>query len=278
MTAVGTSTAGDGVARLLLRYVLLTYGISWLLGSLALGVGGAAGWVLAVAATFGPAAAAGLVVRRSGGSLRGWLRPLLRWRVPVRYWVYAFGLPVVLFLSVGVVLAVSGDQVHLDRLGPATDWIVMFILVWLPGGAGEELGWRGLALDLLQARHSPLAATALLGLICGVWHLPFYLDAISVLGVALTAFYFTWLWNRTGSLLLCAILHGAVNASLGNLVFVGGGPVAFVGGGPVAPAIFGVMFVGALALVVSTRGRLGFDDRPELVAERVADCLLYTSP
>lgn len=141
-----------------------------------LGVGGAAGWVLAVAATFGPAAAAGLVVRRSGGSLRGWLRPLLRWRVPVRYWVYAFGLPVVLFLSVGGVLAVSGDQVHLDRLGPATDWIVMFILVWLPGGAGEELGWRGLALDLLQARHSPLAATALLGLIWGVWHLPFYLD------------------------------------------------------------------------------------------------------
>ena len=31
MTAVGTSTAGDGVARPLLRYVLLTYGISWLL-------------------------------------------------------------------------------------------------------------------------------------------------------------------------------------------------------------------------------------------------------
>ena len=79
----------------------------------------------------------------------------------------------------------------------------------------------------------------------------------------MTAFYFTWLWNRTGSLLLCAILHGAVNASQDALVFVGGGPVA--------PAMLGVMFVGALALVVSTRGRLGFDDRPELVAERVAD-------
>jgi len=261
---VGTSTAGDGVARLLLRYVLLAYGISWLLWSLAPGVGGAAGWVLAVAGAFGPAVAAGLVVRTSGGLLRGWLRPLLRWRVPVRYWVYALGLPVVLFGSVGGVLAVLGDQVHLDRLGPATtDWVVMFIIVRLPTGAGEELGWRGLALDLLQARHSPLAATALLGLIWGVWHLPFYGDAISVLGVALTAFYFTWLWNRTGSLLLCAILHGAVNASQDALVFVGGGPVA--------PAMLGVMFVGALALVVSTRGRLGFDDRPELVAERVAD-------
>jgi hypothetical protein len=31
MTAMGTSTARDGVARLLLRYVVLTYGISWLL-------------------------------------------------------------------------------------------------------------------------------------------------------------------------------------------------------------------------------------------------------
>src|SRR5450759_1891321 len=207
MTAVGTSTAGDGVARLLLRYVLLAYGISWLLWSLAPGVRGAAGWVLAVAGAFGPAVAAGLVVRTSGGSLRGWLRPLLRWRVPVRYWVYALGLPVVLFGSVGGVIVVSGDQVHLDRLGPATAWIVYFILAWLPTCAGEELGWRGLALDLLQGRHSPLAATVLLGLIWGVWHLPFYHSAISVLGVALTAFYYTWLWNRTGSLLLCCLLY-----------------------------------------------------------------------
>jgi uncharacterized protein len=264
MTAVGTSTAGDGVARPLLRYVLLTYGISWLLWGLALGVGGAAGSLLRVAGVLGPAVAAGLVVRTSGGSLRGWLRPLLRWRAPVRYWVYALGLPVVLFGSVDGVLAVAGDEVHLDRLGPATTyWILTFILVSLPGGGLEELGWRGLALDLLQARHSPLAATVLLGLIWGVWHLPFYGNAISVPGVALTAFYFTWLWNRTGSLLLCAILHGAVNASLGHLVFVDGGPLV--------PAMLGVLSVGAVALVVSTRGRLGFDDRPELVAERVAD-------
>ena len=76
--------------------------------------------------------------------------------MPVRYWVYALGLPVVLFGSVGGVIVVAGDQVHLDRLGPATAWIVYFILAWLPTGAGEELGWRGLALDLLQARHSPL--------------------------------------------------------------------------------------------------------------------------
>jgi membrane protease YdiL (CAAX protease family) len=270
MTAVGTSTAGDGVARLLLRYVLLTYGISWLLWGLALGAGGAAGWVLAVAA-FGPAVAAGLVVRRSGGSLRGWLRPLLRWRVPVRYWAYALGLPVVLFGSVGGVLVVSGDQVHLDQLGPATVWIVYFILVWLPTGAGEELGWRGLALDLLQARHSPLAATVLLGLIWG-----------GMAPAVLSRRHF-----GPGRGVDCLLLHLAVephrqpaavrhparalNASQSALVFVGGGPVAFVGGGPVAPAILGVMFVGALALVVSTRGRLGFDDRPELVAERVAD-------
>jgi hypothetical protein len=94
MTAVGTSTAGDGVARLLLRYVLLTYGISWLLGSLALGVGGAAGWVLAVAGTFGPAAAAGLVVRRSGGSLRWPGRTWLLPRSCARWGLRPVGVPV----------------------------------------------------------------------------------------------------------------------------------------------------------------------------------------
>jgi uncharacterized protein len=251
-------------ARPLLAFVLLAYGISWLLWAPAvLGVGGGAGAVLLAAGAFGPAVAAAVVVRSSGGSVRGWLRPLLRWRVPGRYWAYALGLPVALFLSTNVVLALLGEQVELDRLGTATaSWVATFVVVALVGGGQEEPGWRGFALDRLQARHSPLAATALLGLIWGLWHLPLY--GIGFLGPMLFAVFYTWLWNRTGSLLLCVVLHGAFTPSLDHLVLVEDSLV-------VDATILAVLLAAAVALVVLTRGRLGFDHRPVPVVDRVAD-------
>lgn len=251
-------------ARPLLAYVLLAYGISWLLWApLLLGLGGGAGAVLLSVGAFGPAVAAALVVRASGGSVRGWLRPLLRWRVPARYWAYALGLPVALFLSMNGVLALLGEQVQLDRLGTAAaSWMTGFVVIALVGGGQEEPGWRGFALDRLQARHSPLAATALLGLIWGLWHLPLY--GIGFLGPMLFVVFYTWLWNRTRSLLLCVVLHGAFTPSLDHLVLVEDSLI-------VDATILGVLLAAAVALVLLTHGRLGFDHRPVPVPDRVAD-------
>ena len=261
--AAGTLPA-RAAARPLLTYVLLAYGISWALWAPAvLGVGGAAGAILLAVGAFGPAVAAGLVVRWTGGSVRDWLRPLLRWRVPVRYWLFALGLPIALFLSVNGVLAVLGEEVHLDRLGSAAvSWIGTFVVVALIGGGQEEPGWRGFALDRLQARHTPLAATALLGLVWGLWHLPLY--GVGFVGPMLFVVFYTWLWNRTGSLLLCVVLHGAFTPSLDHLVLVDDSLV-------VDAAILGVLLLAAVALVVLTRGRLGFDHRPEPLGARAAD-------
>lgn len=232
-------------------FVLLAYAISWSLWLPALL--GAGGIVVVAAGAFGPAVAAALVTHWTGGSVRNWIRPLWHWRVPFRFYLYAVGLPVALFSLMNAVLAALGEQVHLDRLGgAAVSFLVSFVVVALVGGGQEEPGWRGFALDRFQARHSPLTATLLLGLVWGLWHLPLY--GLAFIGPMMFVVFYTWLYNRTGSVLLCVLLHASFTPSLDHLVLVDDNVTVDL-------VILATMLVAAVAVVSLTRGRLGFDHR-----------------
>jgi membrane protease YdiL (CAAX protease family) len=95
----------------------------------------------------------------------------------------------------------------------------------MTGGINEESGWRGFALPRLQARHSVITASIIVGVFWAFWHLPYDLAPINrapslawfleyrlfwrvVFGIILA-----WLYNRTnGSLLAPALFHPAMNA------------------------------------------------------------------
>jgi len=92
-------------------------------------------------------------------------------------------------------------------------------------GFFEEVGWRGLMLDRLQARMSPLGATMVVAAVWGLWHLPMYARQMSegartpilfawfVAGTFPLSIIFTWLYNRTGRRLLPVIvLHASIDA------------------------------------------------------------------
>jgi uncharacterized protein len=65
-----------------------------------------------------------------------------------------------------------------------------------------------------------------------------------------TAFFYTWLYNRTQSVLLCILLHGSFTAAQDHLLLAADSPV-------VDAVLFGSYLVAAGVLVALTRGRLG---------------------
>lgn len=96
---------------------------------------------------------------------------LFRWRVPIRWYIIALGLPTVAaILATTVVWLVVRDGLEIEPESALTllNTLVLFFLVVL----GEEVGWRGYALPRLQQRHGALVASLILELVWAVWHLP----------------------------------------------------------------------------------------------------------
>jgi uncharacterized protein len=89
------------------------------------------------------------------------------------------------------------------------------------GPMQEELGWRGFALPRLQERHSALAASAILGGLVVIWHVPLVikdmLPAYALFATFAFTILFCWLFNSTkGSVLMTLIAHAADGLVLTN--------------------------------------------------------------
>jgi membrane protease YdiL (CAAX protease family) len=82
----------------------------------------------------------------------------------------------------------------------------------LLGPIGEEFGWRGLALPLLQRRFSPFWASLILGFVWAVWHAP----AFAMSGTPQSAWSFGPFF--IGLLAIAIIMTPLFNASRGSLL------------------------------------------------------------
>jgi len=91
----------------------------------------------------------------------------------------------------------------------------------------EYGGWRGYALPKLQTRYNAVKSSLLLGIVWGLWHLPFvvYLNYSwgVVVGTVTSLFYafylvpsaiiYTWFYNNTESVLISILFHTAGNVT-----------------------------------------------------------------
>lgn len=178
---------------------------------------------------FGPLLAAiamRLWISRDG--LRGSLRLRCSWR----HYAVALFAPMLVVAIAGLAMVQTGFA-QFARSGGGLLLVAVLVVPESLLGVGEEYGWRG----YLLPRLLPLGegrATLLLGIIWGLWHLPFVVSGvllggyslglavpIHLMAIALLAFPFTWLAQATRfSPAAAAVFHGSINWAQQRLIGV----------------------------------------------------------
>lgn len=197
----------------LMAFFVLAYALTWWVYPLM--------WInplIGLLGLFGPALAAIIVTAATegGAGVRALLSRIVRWRIPLPWYLVALGLPALIALLAAACADLFGPAVI--RVGTLS--VIDFVLVVLV--VGEELGWRGYALPKLLERFSPLVASLIVGAVWWLWHLPlFFIANTPQFGQPTVAFLImttaysillTWVFLRTrGSVLIATLFHGAIN-------------------------------------------------------------------
>ncbi len=188
--------------------------------------------------------------------VRHLLGTLLHWRVSVRWYAVALGLPLIAgLLGAAAVWATSGDDTELEFTSLATllASFGFFMLVVV----GEELGWRGYALPHLQRSLGALKSSLIIGLAWAIWHVPAFwfsglLDTAPKLLLAFAAFVpftlvasviLTWITNGTGSSVLLATMHHAAFVFAGLTNGASEGPIPYF-------TVFGLTLIVVASMIV----------------------------
>jgi len=190
----------------------------------------------------GPAVGAVITTAIVSGSagLRALVARMLRVRTGARWWAIALGVPLGIALLVGagaVLIATFG----IAGLHPWADFgafngfsvaspVVLWLMLVLVNGLGEETGWRGYLLPHLQRRWSPLMSSLIVGAVWCAWHVPAFfvtetyrqmppaMIPVFFVGVVSGSVFLTWLYNRgRSSILLVAVWHGTYNWLSGSV-------------------------------------------------------------
>lgn len=243
--------------------------------------------------TMGPSIAAFIIVLLIGGR-RGFVdlvRPFGRWRASLGIWGIAIlGTAVLYLLGLGVHLLLGGEPPPFimirEEINLLPLYLVLVVLIPWNGPVGEEFGWRGFALPKLQNKLGPLAASIVIGVIWGIWHLPSFFAPQGVIG-ALTAtvglvfiipytlgtiansIFMTWLYNKSkGSALIAGIVWHAAIDFWAPILLSDSSLVAAQEGTQlptIAPALYltvlAMQVVAAIVLTILTKGLLGYSDQ-----------------
>jgi membrane protease YdiL (CAAX protease family) len=228
-------------------FLAITFATTWAawlilaVSGITVGVGLSALYLVGLVGPLVGAVVATTITDGSSG-LRDLLARMIRIRVGLRWWGVAIGIPLavagavyVFHVAYSMFLLAPTELPSRTGLGqftgfPITSAIVMWLLLVVVNGFGEETGWRGFLLPRLQRRWSPLASSLIVAGVWGTWHVPAFLinDNYRSMPVAMIPMFFvglacgsillTWLYNQgRQSILLVAVWHGTFNLVSGTV-------------------------------------------------------------
>jgi hypothetical protein len=199
-------------------FVVLAYIFSWWLVPLNAGM-----------LPVGPLLAALLVVGLSEGKagVKAWWSQVMRRSSDWRWYVVAAALPLLItFMAAGLNILLGA------QIAAPIDWSIPFKILPMMlvfSGMWEEPGWTGYALPRMYKRFGTsssgtLTATLVMAVIRTGWHLPLMLSGSiywsDILAVIAAQIVYTWLFNRTGGVVLAVMLSHLLNNIISG-VFVG---------------------------------------------------------
>ncbi|MCC6456111.1 MAG: CPBP family intramembrane metalloprotease [Caldilineaceae bacterium] len=180
-------------------------------------------------------------------------RKVLRWRVGAGWYAgVLFGAALLILAEGGLYELLRGNWMALPvasmSMREATGAFVLMFLLYAVVNT-EEIAWRGFALPRLQSRYGARGATVMIWVPWTLFHLPYFFTRGSMFqemgflafasGTLALSIIFTWLFNNTkGSVLLCTLLHAALNTW----------PLLLMPAQSAMPSFFGYVFDAAIAL------------------------------
>jgi membrane protease YdiL (CAAX protease family) len=170
--------------------------------------------------------------------VRDLLLRMIRVRVPAWTWPVALLFTPVLAALAAVSGTLTDDRVRLGvglPLSAVAGTLLLNAWMFL---LTEETAWRGFALPRMQVRLRPLVASALLGAIWSLWHLPLFFQEGSfqsripfagfVVSTIATSIVIGWLFDHArGSVLIAALFHAVTDVTIAFTGVMTSGTVLF---------------------------------------------------
>ncbi len=147
--------------------------------------------------------------------LRSIIKRSTHWRAGV-YWL---AVAAILIIS-PIAYLVSGQSTSLEALftysgvagslGP----LLVFLIVLIANGYGEEVGWRGYLVEKLMQRYSLIKTSLITAVIWGAWHLPLFFIVQSFTGLGIGGAVGWFIGLTSGSVLLAWLYRGSKHSIL----------------------------------------------------------------
>jgi len=154
---------------------------------------------------------------------------LVKWKINFRFYLIALFTAPALTMVAYLILSLFSPEFTPAIFSSEGKLMIIIggIVGALVAGFFEELGWTGFAIPKLRLKYNIINTGLIVGIVWGIWHFPLFMikDPTGVIPLIillmvrlithLPAFriLMTWVYDRTGSLLIIMLMHMSLTGS-----------------------------------------------------------------